>query len=110
MTAEIIRTIDQLDEDDRIKLFIRERNEMLRQLDVDYFDKFWSRWGNPTPDGGWQRGTEPHEDSRIIMMHKARLHVESMSADERAHSKTWLKKHGYTEDIGGYLPESYKYK
>jgi hypothetical protein len=110
--SNVIRTLDQLDEEERIKLFIRERNEVLLSLDVDKFEEFWKRWDNPTPDGGWCCPDGSPNDSRLIMMHKARLHLpnESISADEKAKSRTWLKKHGYDEYIGGVRPEQERFR
>lgn len=112
MNDNVLKNINQLDEDTRAKLFIKERNEVLLALDVDRFQAFWDRWGNPVPDGGWTIGKEPHEDPRLIMMHKARLHVgyDSIGLREKETSRAWLKKHGYDEYMGGVRPEQMKFR
>jgi hypothetical protein len=79
-------------EDEQIKQFVAERNEMLRSLDVEKFNAFWKKWnGDKVPAGGW---ADPIEVP-LIMMHQSRLAVEAMTAEEKAISKKWLKDRGY---------------
>lgn len=81
----------QIIDSEQTKQFVAERNEVLRALDVEKFNAFWSKWGLDVPPGGW---ADPVEVP-MIMMHQTRLSVETMTAEEKAFSKQWLKEHGY---------------
>lgn len=80
-----------MEESDEVKMFVAERNELLRSLDVDKFNAFWKRWKMDVPKGGW---SDPVEVP-LIMMHQIRLSVEAMTAEEKEASKRWLKERGY---------------
>jgi hypothetical protein len=76
-----------------IKKYVRERDEMLRALDLDLFEAFWTRWKQPRPPGGWASPEVP-----LIMMHKARLQAEGMTEAEKAASREWLASRSYSLD------------
>jgi hypothetical protein len=78
----------------RIKKYVQERNEVLRALDPERFEAFWTRWEQPRPPGWWAHPVVP-----LIMMHKVRLHVEDMTEAEKAASREWLLSRGYDLDV-----------
>jgi hypothetical protein len=80
---------------ERISAYVRERDEVLRALDVERFEAFWRKHRQPMPRSGrWAGPIVP-----LIMMHKARLAVETMSEAEKAVSREWLAARGYSEDF-----------
>lgn len=78
----------------RIKKYVKERNRVLRLLDEDAYSRFCSEWGVPQPMAWLPL-------SRLILMHKVRLQVASMTEEEKAVSRQWLLSHGYSLDIKG---------
>jgi hypothetical protein len=70
-----------------IRKYVKERNEVLRSLDQSKFDDLCKRWLIPTPREGWL------PDSRMILMHKARLQIEEFTEEEKAISRKWLEEH-----------------
>lgn len=71
--------------------YMAERNEVLRSLDVDKFNAFWRKHDLPVPTWGW---ADP-DIVPLIMMHKCRLQVASMTEAEKEQSREWLTSHGY---------------
>jgi hypothetical protein len=67
-----------------------ERDALLRSLNVEKFQAFWERHKMPVPKGGWASPEVP-----LIMMHKCRLEVNAMTAEEKAVSREWLRERGY---------------
>ena len=82
----------------RNERFVKERNEVLRSLDIEKFEQFWAKWKQPRPGGGWASPEVP-----LIMMHKVRLQVPSMTETERAESRAWLLIRGYDLEIKDHL-------
>jgi hypothetical protein len=70
-----------------------ERDRILRSLNINQFQAFWEKHNLPTPRGGWASPMVP-----LIMMHKSRLQVTTMTESEREVSRSWLLSHGY--DLG----------
>lgn len=82
--------------DEEIANYVAARDEMLRALDVERFHAFHAKYGLPVPAGGW---ADP-VIVPLIMMHKSRLQITSMTAEERAVSREWLLSRGYTLPAG----------
>jgi hypothetical protein len=76
---------------DEIAQYCAERDEVLRALDPEKFEAFWTRWKQRRPPGGWVSPEVP-----LIMMHKARLQVNDMTKEEKAASREWLLSRGYS--------------
>jgi len=83
-----------MDLNEAIREWCKERDEVLRSLDVKKFAKFWRKHKLPMPKGGWASPDVP-----LIMIHKCRLQVESMTEEEQEVSRAWLISHGYSPDI-----------
>jgi hypothetical protein len=79
----------------RIDEWNAERDALLRSLDSEKFKAFWEKHKLPLPANGWASPDVP-----LVMMHKCRMHVNSMTKEEREVSRVWLAERGYTEDIG----------
>jgi hypothetical protein len=71
----------------------KERDDVLRSLDVKKFAAFWRKHKLPMPPEGWVSPDVPY-----IMMHKSRLQVTAMTAAEKEISRLWLLSHGYGLD------------
>jgi hypothetical protein len=78
--------------EDEIASYIAERDEMLRALDVETFHAFYAKHKLPMPPAGW---ADP-VIVPLIMMHKCRLQVATMTPIEREVSRQWLLSRGYT--------------
>lgn len=76
-----------------LRSFTRERDAVLRALDVTGMVALYQRYAKPLPPE-WADPTVPY-----AMMHKARLHVENFTVEEKAQSKAWLTLHGYSHDL-----------
>jgi hypothetical protein len=63
--------------------YLSERDEMLRALDVEKFHAFYHKHRLPLPPGGW---ADPVMVP-LIMMHKSRLQVTTMTEVEKALSR-----------------------
>lgn len=82
--------------DKQIAEYCAERDKMLRSLNIDEFDKFYKKHKLLTPKGGkWLDPIVP-----FIMMHKARLQIESMTEEEKKVSREWLLSRGYQLPLG----------
>jgi hypothetical protein len=79
---------------DAIAQYCRERDDVLRALDAEKFAAFWHKHSLPMPpEGQWASPEVP-----IIMMHKTRLKLTTMSEAEKELSRSWLISHGYSLD------------
>ena len=83
------------DLDEKIKLYCKERDEMLRSLDVEKFHRFYKKHKLVKPHGGWLTPEVP-----LIMMHKARMQINSFTEEEKEVSRKWLLSHNYSLEIG----------
>lgn len=79
------------------RAFVKDRNAVLRALDETAFDKFYRKWEIARP-------REWIGNARLIMMHKARLHIVDFTQEEKSLSRRWLAEHGYDESIGDDRP------
>jgi hypothetical protein len=72
-----------------IKLFVQRRDDCLRSLDIKRAKELFPMLKNASND-------------EVIMatMHKARVHITTMTDEERSVSREWLAEHGYTEEVG----------
>jgi hypothetical protein len=75
----------------RIAAYCRERDEVLRQLDIEGLEAHMRKWKVPMPKE-WI-GAAP-----LILMHKARLSIVSFTEAEKAVSREWLSSRGYDLD------------
>jgi hypothetical protein len=76
--------------------YASERDDILRALDVERFNAFWARHNMPMPSGGW---ADPVLVP-MIMMHKCRLQVGTMTEAEKALSRDWLTGRGFSLTLG----------
>jgi hypothetical protein len=79
---------------DEIARWNAERDAVLRSLDVERFQAFWTKYQLPMPAGGWAPAAP------LIMMHKCRLQVTAMTEAEKEFSRSWLLSRGYSLEIG----------
>jgi len=63
-------------------VYLAERDDILRSLDVDRFVAFTGSQSRP-----------PNRLTALTAMHKARLHIASMTPAERKVSTDWLNEH-----------------
>jgi hypothetical protein len=75
--------------------YVEERDAMLRSLDINKFMEFYKRYDLTTPKGGWA-----HPEMPLIIMHKSRLQITSMTEEERKISREWLLTRGYLLPLG----------
>jgi hypothetical protein len=72
--------------DAEIRVFVKERDEMLLACDIDRCIAFHTKY-NP--------GIKfPSREIAEVAMHKARTAVVTLPKEERQKSKAWLKQHG----------------
>lgn len=74
--------------------FCTERDAVLRALDVAKMEEFYRAWQQPLP--------EKYVDPSVpyAMMHKARLHINSFTDEEKETSRNWLRANNYGLGIG----------
>ncbi len=82
--------------DKQIAEYCDERDAMLRSLDIKEFNKFYKKYKFLTPKGGW---ADPVLVP-LIMMHKIRLQITSMTEEEKKVSREWLLSRGYQLPFG----------
>lgn len=70
------------------KKFVKERDEALRSLDKAKIIAYSRKYGVDIPKD---------EMTMWAGIHKARLMVTSMTAEEQQISRDWLKEHGFKE-------------
>jgi hypothetical protein len=76
---------------DAIANYCKERDDVLRSLDTEKFAAFWRKHSLPMPpEGQWASPDVP-----LIMMHKCRLQVNTMTSAEKEASRLWLTSRGY---------------
>jgi hypothetical protein len=83
--------------DKQLAAFIKERDVILRSLDLEAYAAFRRKHDL----------TEmPLEDPSVPLaaMHKTRIHIDYFSEEEKAVSRLWLRKNGYTTNIMGVPP------
>lgn len=75
---------------DRIKVFVKERNEALFSLDKEKIKVFCEKWGVPVP-----------KDETIFWagIHKGIVHITSATEEQRENSIKWLIDHGFSPNI-----------
>jgi hypothetical protein len=73
--------------------FCTERDVVLRALNVEKMEEFYRNWQQPLP--------EKYVDPSVpyAMMHKARLHINSFTEEEKETSRNWLRANGYSEGL-----------
>jgi hypothetical protein len=77
-----------------VKQFCKERDEICRALDIKRYEEFIIKNGAKIPERGWALPTVP-----LASMHKARLHINSFTKEEKEISKRWLIENNYIADI-----------
>lgn len=78
---------------DEIRQFCIERDAVLHALDPEKMVVHAKKWAIPLP-AKWASPTVP-----MAMMHKARLHINSFTDDEKRVSREWLLANGYRADL-----------
>jgi hypothetical protein len=81
----------------RAKAFNRDRDAALRSLDRGQFEQFQKKWNLPRP-------REWIDDAWLASMHKARLQINTFTQTEKAISRLWLARNGFTEQVGTKMP------
>lgn len=80
-----------------MKLWIKERDEAVRSLDVEKFKEFY-RKGRAR---GYYDIPLPSDDRVIeVAMRKMMYHNNSFTEQEKADAKRWLEDRGCTTDMG----------
>lgn len=83
-------------ERDWVKLWLKERDEVMKTYDVEKFKEFYLKWKNR---GFYLLGL-PSDSVIERSMRKGVYHMESATEEEKAEAKEWLESHGYTTEIG----------
>lgn len=73
-----------------IKKREKDRDEAFKSLDMKKIKKYCLKYKIPIP-----------KDDIVILagVHKARLHVKTMTEEEKEISRKWLKEHNFKETI-----------
>lgn len=74
------------------KKFELERDDVLRSLSEDQFDRFARKWKLPQP-AQWA------PLAKLAAMHKARLKLPGFAPSERHTSSVWLAENGFSEKV-----------
>lgn len=80
------------------KLWVKERNEAVRNLDVDSFRKFYEKWMRR----GFYDIPLPVDDKVVeIMLRKMMYNIKTFSDEEKENAKKWLEERGLSTSLGG---------
>ena len=80
-----------------MKLWIKERDEAVRSLDVEKFKECYKKWRAR----GYYDMPLPSDDRVIeVSMRKMMFHSNSFSEQEKADAKKWLEDRGFSTDMG----------
>lgn len=76
---------------DELKQFVKERDESLLSLDKDKIQSFMRKYSVPFPK---------NELVFWAGVHKAIIHINSASTEQKFASIVWLENHGFSCEIG----------
>lgn len=76
--------------DEFMKEFFKEQLEVARSLDIEKARAYAKKYHIFLPD---------NEISIIAGLHKARLYINGITAEEKEISRKWLKENGFSEKI-----------
>ena len=76
-------------------IWLKERNEAIRTLDVEKFKEFYRKW----TERGFYRGGLPSDEVIEISLHKMLYHLGDATVEEKAIAEKWLAEHGSSTDI-----------
>lgn len=80
-------------------MFRLERDQILRELDVEKMTAFLIKWKQKVPEK-WGK-----PDAALAIMHRARLALGSFHYDEKLKSAQWLVAHLYSLPVGMMLKD-----
>lgn len=92
MEKEIKMDFDKKTEE-RIKKFVKVRNEALFSLDEKKIKAFMKKYTGVKPEN------ISSETAFWAMVFKAICNIEDAPSEVKAKAKAWLKEHGFKEDI-----------
>lgn len=73
-----------------MKNWMKERDEVVRTLDVGKFKLFWDKW----KERGFYRGGLPMDFVIEISLHKMLYNLKSATDEEKKKAKEWLEEKG----------------
>ena len=76
-------------------IWIKERDEAIRTLDVEEFKKFYEKW---TKRGFYRNGL-PSDEVIEISLRKMLYHLGNATAEEKAKAEKWLTDRGYDTNM-----------
>lgn len=79
-----------------IKMWMQERDEVMKSCDVLRFKVFYYKWMSK----GFYSEPLPSDEVIAVAMHKALYHMKSATDKERLAAEYWLIEHGYTTNMG----------
>ena len=76
-------------------IWIKERNEAIRTLDVEIFKEFYKKWTK-----GWAyRNGLPSDEVIEVSLRKMFYHLADATEEEKADVEKWLTERGYSTDM-----------
>ena len=78
--------LKELKETNKVKQFIKEHYKILINMHAEKLKEYCNKYGMPF---------NPDLKNRIISMHKARIHCQTIPENEKEISREWLKKNRY---------------
>lgn len=79
--------------------YIKERNEVLKHLNVKEFRNFVKKHASIYPKGFIEEFNNASDEVVLVTMHKMRANATGLSTWVRGYSKRWLADHGYSAEI-----------
>lgn len=76
-------------------IWIKERDEAIRSLDVDKFKEFYKKW----TERGFYRNGLPADEVVEVSLRKMLYNLGNATAEEKAEAEKWLSDRGYSTDI-----------
>lgn len=76
-------------------IWIKERDEAIRTLDVEKFKEFYRKW----TERGFYRNGLPSDEVIEVSLRKMLYNLRNATTEEKAKAMEWLTERGYSTDI-----------
>ena len=76
-------------------IWIKERDEAIRTLDVETFKKFYKKW----TERGFYRNGLPSDEVIEISLRKMLYHLGNATEQEKSEAEKWLTERGYDTNM-----------
>lgn len=78
-----------------MELWKKERDEVIKTLDVKKFKAFYGKWKLK----GFYNGPLPNDAVIEILLHKMLYNIKSATDEEKSKAKEWLESKGYSTEM-----------